>query len=111
MAVPWTSAWNERTDQIGWVTGYVQDLDADFLAIYGIDLEEDDISGPRYFALAHRLPAYAGVLAARAEAEREDDSPATPARSTSSARPRQYQSVEALAAQHPGEIELVKVGA
>jgi hypothetical protein len=86
-------------------------LDADFLAIYGIDLEEDDITGPRYFALAHRLPAYAGVLAARAEAEREDSpSASTPARATTSARP-QYQSVEALAAQHPGEIELVKVAA
>jgi hypothetical protein len=42
-----------------WVLDHLDDLDADFLAIYGIDLEQDDaISARRYFALAHRLPAW-----------------------------------------------------
>jgi hypothetical protein len=63
-----------------WVLDHQDDLDADFLAIYGIDLLEQEISARRYFALAHRLAAYQGVMAARIEAERE----ATQANSTSS---------------------------
>jgi hypothetical protein len=62
----------ERLEQVLWVLEHEADLDADFLAIYGIDLDSYDIDGPRYLALAHRLPAYQGVLAARVEAERED---------------------------------------
>lgn len=58
--------------QVLWVLDHVDDLDADFLAIYRIDLERDEVSARRYFALAHRLTAYSGVMAARAEAERED---------------------------------------
>lgn len=58
--------------------GHLRDLDADFLAIYGIDLERDEINGPRFFAFVHRLPAYQGVLAARAEAERSEQQPAGP---------------------------------
>jgi hypothetical protein len=53
------------------VPDHLDDLDADFLAVYGIDLEQQEITGARYFALAHRLTAYQGVMAARAEAERE----------------------------------------
>lgn len=51
---------------------YEADIDADFLAIYGIDLLEQEVTGPRYFALAHRLTAYTGVMAARVEAERDE---------------------------------------
>lgn len=86
------------------------------MAWYGIDLEQSDISAPRFFALAVRLFAYSGVMAARAENEREQDStPGPPAErpARESARetesPTQYQSVAALAAQYPDEIELVKV--
>lgn len=57
----------------------MRDLDADFLAIYGIDLNEQDIDGPRFFALAHRLPAYQGVIAARVEAERGEQRQEAPA--------------------------------
>ncbi|MEU1309510.1 hypothetical protein ABZ419_11530 [Streptomyces cinnamoneus] len=48
-----------------------EDIDADFLAWYGIDLQMQEIPGPRYFALAHRLTAFSGVMAARVEAQRE----------------------------------------
>lgn len=69
----------ERLSQIAWVLDHDADLDADFLAVYGIDLEVNDITGPRYFALAHRLPAYTGVMAARVEEERDkgEDRPST----------------------------------
>lgn len=78
--MPWTEAVTDRLSQIGWVLDHLDDLDADFLAIYGIDLDRDEISARRYFALAHRLTAYTGVMAARAEAEREDQP--QPARAT-----------------------------
>ncbi len=59
-------------------------MDADFLAIYGIDLEHDEIDARRYFALAYRLTAYTGVMAARAENEREST---TPTRTSSTPAP------------------------
>jgi hypothetical protein len=73
-----------------WVLDHQDDIDADFLAIYGIDLEQADVSAPRYFALAHRLPAYQGVMAARVEEERDeqDQSSSTTTR-TSSTQPAQ----------------------
>lgn len=89
---------------------YERDLDADFLALYGIDLEEDNVSGPRYFALAHRLPAYQGVMAARFENEREEtpDQPyrssTTPAR-TESTGPREVH-LTAFRAEFPGFVSM-----
>jgi hypothetical protein len=70
----WREALAERFDQVAWVLEHEADLDADFLAIYGMDLAAYDITGPRDLALAHRLPAYQGVMAARVEEEREDSS-------------------------------------
>jgi hypothetical protein len=40
----------QRFQEVAWVLGYEADLDADFLAIYGIDLETYPITGPRYLA-------------------------------------------------------------
>lgn len=82
----------DRIAEIAWVLDHQEDIDADFLAIYGIDLEQDDaISSRRYFALAHRLTAYTGVMAARAEAERDERQPSpsstTSTRTSSTAAP------------------------
>lgn len=66
-----------------WVLDHENDIDADFLAIYHIDLEQVEVSGPRYFHLAHRLTAYTGVMAARAEQERESSPSSTPTRTSS----------------------------
>ncbi|MFF4346813.1 hypothetical protein [Streptomyces sp. NPDC001530] len=60
-----------------WVLDHEDDLDADFLAIYGIDLREQEVDGPRYFALAHRLTAYQGVMAARVDQEQDRTSSTT----------------------------------
>jgi hypothetical protein len=65
----------ERVEERLWVLDHIDDLDADFLAIYGIDLEHDQISARRYFALAYRLTAYSGVMAALHEAEQERTTP------------------------------------
>ncbi|MBD9700642.1 hypothetical protein IHE56_00755 [Streptomyces sp. ID01-12c] len=73
-----------RVEERLWVLDHLDDLDADFLAIYGIDLERNEISARRYFALAYRLTAYTGVMAARAENERDNN---TPTRTSSTPAP------------------------
>lgn len=54
-----------------WVLDHEADIDADFLACYGIDLATYPMTGPRYLALAYRLTAYQGVMATRTANERE----------------------------------------
>jgi hypothetical protein len=78
----------DRIEEVLWVLDHLEDLDADFLAIYGIDLEQADVSARRYFALAHRLTAYQGVMAARVDEERERPTSSTTTR-TSSTQPAQ----------------------
>jgi hypothetical protein len=61
-------------------------LDADFLALYGIDLRTattDELDGPRFFALARRTFAYEGVMQIRARQEEEDPPARPPARQAS----------------------------
>lgn len=84
----------ERIAQVAWVLDYLDDIDADFLAIYGIDLLEQEVSARRYFALIHRLPAYQGVLAVRREEAREEQEDpgeqkrsSTPTRTSTEAAP------------------------
>lgn len=53
---------------------HLDDLEADFLVFYGMEpLDILSISGPRFFALAYRVGAYDGALAARMAA---DEAPA-----------------------------------
>lgn len=85
-AQDWLEAIADRTAQIIWVLHHEDDIDADFLAIYHLDLHEQEVAGPRYFALAHRLTAYQGVMAARADEQRERREPSrstTPTRTSS----------------------------
>ncbi|MCX5522195.1 hypothetical protein OG342_04840 [Streptomyces bobili] len=99
-----------------WVLDHLDDLDADFLAIYRIDLARDEISARRYFALAHRLPAYSGVMAARIEAER-DERPAprsTPTRTSSTPAPERGDETELSLTQFratfPGLVSVAQGG-
>jgi hypothetical protein len=108
LTAPWTDTVGERTAQTGWVLDHLDDLDADFLAIYGIDLEHDDISARRYFALAHRLTAYSGVMAARAENERERS---TPTRTSSTPAPPRDDTTELSLTQFRAKFPgLVSIG-
>lgn len=61
-----------RVEELLWILDHQEDIDADFLAVYHLDLEHVEISSRRYFALAHRLPAYQGVMAARVDEERDE---------------------------------------
>lgn len=55
-----------------WVLEYWDDIDADFLRFYGIDLTKAGaVEPPRFFRLAYRLPAYEGVLSSRIQEEKE----------------------------------------
>jgi hypothetical protein len=47
-----------------WVLDYLDDLDADFRVFYRVD-DIEALSGPRLLALAVRVSAYQGVIAAR----------------------------------------------
>jgi hypothetical protein len=102
-------------EQIMWVLDHVDDLDADFLAIYHIDLDRDEITAARYFALAHRLTAYTGVMAARAEAEQETPrtTRTTPTRTSSTPAPERAEtgetrevSLTAFRMQFPGLVSM-----
>ena len=49
-----------------WVLDHPRDLGADFRAFYHLSPEQAlELDTPEYLALAHRAPAYAGVMAAR----------------------------------------------
>ncbi len=86
--------------------------------MYRIDLERDEISARRYFALVHRLTAYQGVLAALAEEERERTEPrTTPTRTSTTAAPAQGGSSETtevsltqFRAQFPGLVSVAQGG-
>lgn len=97
--------------EVLWVLDHQADLDADFLAVYGIDLDTYPMRGDRYMALAYRLPAYQGVMAGRQAAEKEQreaapEAPSAPQQRTQAAGTREV-SLTAFRAQFPG---LVSVG-
>jgi hypothetical protein len=113
--VAWAETVADRLDQVAWVLEYLDDLDADFLAIYGINLDHAELSARRYFALAQRLPAYQGVMAARVDAEREDRPQAvshTPTRTSSAPAPERGNgeavelSLTQFRAQFPGLVSM-----
>jgi hypothetical protein len=56
------------------VTEHLDDLEADFLAIYGIE-DMYDLTGPKFLALAYRVSAYQGVMRLRAHEVHEEPEP------------------------------------
>lgn len=107
----------DRIAEVMWVLDHEDDIDADFLAIYGIDLDREDIPARRYFALAHRLTAYTGVMAARVEAEREEQQPtsSTPTRTSTTPAPARggetrEVSLTAFRMQFPGIVSMGQGG-
>lgn len=61
-----------RAEELAWVVEYRADVEADFLAVYRID-DPMQMSGPRFFRLAWRLPHYQGAIRARAQEEMDDE--------------------------------------
>jgi hypothetical protein len=61
-----------------WVAEHEADVASDLSAFHRVD-DPMTLDGPRYFSLAMRLGAYAGVVAARIYDERHaDDEPSAP---------------------------------
>ncbi len=59
---------------------HLDDLHADFLAIWGIDLHRDtELGAPEFFELASRTFAFDGVMAARLRTEDETNGHHAPA--------------------------------
>jgi hypothetical protein len=56
-----------RMRETGWVSDHIADLEADFLAHFGIE-DMLDVPGPRFLRLAMRTVAFRGVMRARAQA-------------------------------------------
>lgn len=98
-----------------WTIDYEADIASDLSAFHRID-DPMQIDGPRYFSLAIRLAAYAGVLAARAEKIRQDEREAgsgahSAARGTSTpARPARVDDDVLLASLADGWVEHVTEG-
>lgn len=68
----------DRVSEIYWILSNWDDVDADFLRFYNIDLDEgevevDVVGSARFFKLANRLAAYEGMVAARLRMERESN--------------------------------------
>jgi hypothetical protein len=89
-----------------WIVDHRDDLDADFLAIYGIDLEAEVVGAKRFLALAARTPAYDGAMAA-VVADQQHKEPAQ----TASSNPDEPQQVDvdAMNLIVPGLIDRVEV--
>jgi hypothetical protein len=68
----------ERIAQVGWVLDHLHDLASDFSVFHQVR-DITTLDGPTFCHLAWRLPAYEGVMRARALAEAEAAQPAAPA--------------------------------
>jgi hypothetical protein len=82
-------------------------VDADFLAIYGIDLEDAPrLDAKRFLCLAARLPAYDGAMTAVVASLNQPEQAAAPA---TPADPSDEVTPDALNLIVPGLIERVEV--
>jgi hypothetical protein len=63
----------KRAYEIFWILDYLDDIRADFFAIYHI-MDWESLDGPLFISLTERLPLYAGALQARIKLENEKDS-------------------------------------
>ena len=79
-----------------WIIEHEEDVASDLSAFHRVD-DPMTLDGPRYFSLAMRLGAYAGVMQARAIEARQDergavDQPTRPAAPTSAPGAREQRS-------------------
>jgi hypothetical protein len=74
--------------QVGWVLDYLDDIASDMSVFHRVD-DIGEMDGPTFFKIAYRLSAYAGVMAARHMAEREEQPHAAVAAPATYAAPQQ----------------------
>jgi hypothetical protein len=90
-----------------WVVDHLEDLESDFAVLHRVD-DPLSLPGPEFFRKATRLPAYRGVMRARAEAAQERDQRSyggTPSPTGRGAEPVQEVPLAQVLAMHPDLIE------
>lgn len=63
----------KRAREVFWIVNYLQDIRADFFAIYHIP-DWEVLDGPLWVSLVERLPLYEGALQGRIKLEQEHKS-------------------------------------
>jgi hypothetical protein len=87
---------------------HVDDLEADFLAHYGLD--QTELDGPRWVRLAQRVAVYGGVMARRIEDQTEKQGPAwRPAASSGKREGEREMDLTELRLAHPGLVSVTRV--
>lgn len=83
----------KRAREVFWLVNYLEDIRADFFAIYHIP-DWDYLEGPLFISLVERLPLYEGALQARIRLENTDEDiyrSSTVAGSSSTKTTREYE--------------------
>lgn len=62
----------KRAREVFWIVNYLQDIRADFFAIYHIP-DWEILDGPLFVSLAERLPMYEGALQGRIRLENSEE--------------------------------------
>jgi hypothetical protein len=62
----------KRAYDVLWITKYLQDIQADFFAIYHIP-DWESLDGPLFISLTERLPFYEGALQGRIKTENDTE--------------------------------------
>lgn len=62
----------KRAREVFWIVNYLQDIRADFFAIYHIP-DWEVLDGPLFVSLVERLPMYEGALQGRLRIENDDE--------------------------------------
>jgi hypothetical protein len=62
----------KRAIEVFWIVNYLDDIRADFFAIYHIP-DWETLDGPLFVSLAERLPLYGGALQARIKLDNETE--------------------------------------
>jgi hypothetical protein len=84
-----------------WVLDHLADIESDFSVFHRIE-DPWSMPGPKFFRYAVRLPAYAGVMAARVAVEQEKSGTVQSGQSTSDRKVVPLSQVEAT---HPDLFE------
>lgn len=92
-------------ERYAWMADHVDDLEADFLAIYGLD--QTRLDGPRWVRLAQRIGAYGGVMARRIEQQHDGEQPAAN-RTAPGGGVEQEITLAELRMTHPGLVSVTR---
>lgn len=62
----------KRAYEVLWITNYLDDIHADFFAVYHV-MDWESLDGPLFILLSERLPLYEGAVQARIRLENAEE--------------------------------------